>query len=88
MQMSIGATTVTVSCGPIWIPKAEKSGKRQKVRKTMKEKLIFAVSGFPELLRTLWTQMGQRQRALCFHRKYEDSTLPRVRSMVKEGTDV
>jgi len=38
-----------------------------------------------------WTQMDRWQRALRFHRKYGDATqrrLPRVRSMVKEGTDV
>jgi len=39
--------------GPIWIPKAEKKtengGKRQSARKIMEEKLIIAVSGFPEL---------------------------------------
>ena len=32
--------------------KAEKSSKRQKERKTMEEKLIIAVSGFPELYDT------------------------------------
>ena len=83
MQMSSGDSQLWANL--------EKSGKRQKERKTMEKKLIIAVSGFPELLRTLWTQMDRRQRALRFHRKYADATrrrLPRVRSMVKEGTDV
>jgi len=46
----------TANCGPIWIPKAEKKAekgrKRQKERKTMEEKLIIAVSSFPELYDT------------------------------------
>ena len=53
MQMSSDATAATANCGPIWIPKVEKrlkrAEKRQKERKTMEDKLIIVVSGFPEL---------------------------------------
>jgi len=49
----------------LWADLDSEGGKRQKERKTMEEKLIIAVSAFPELYDTSLFVYGDNQKKLC-----------------------